>query len=178
MTILLYKDGRLVIDDGNPLEGHALEGLVACVDNPQSGDTLKFDGSQWVAGVAASGLPAVTGDDDGKVLTVVEGAWAPAAAGGGGGSVMTVEITKSGATYTMGKTFAEIQAAFEAGTTIVCHHPDSSYDTDVYTHVVGVRADLSDGAPYQYVVFVINRETYIDTYIASATTGNPTFVSE
>ena len=98
--------------------------------------------------------------------------------GGGGSSAMAVEITKSGAIYTMDKTFAEIQAAFEAGATIVCHHPDSSYDADVYTHVVGVRADLSDGAPYQYVVFVINRETYVDTYIASTSTDNPKFVSE
>lgn len=58
MTILLYKDGRLVIDDGNPIEGNSLDGLVACVSDPQSGDTLKFDGKHWVAGAAASGLPA------------------------------------------------------------------------------------------------------------------------
>ena len=113
MTILLYKDGRLVIDDGNPLEGRAsLDGLVACVADPQSGDTLKFDGSQWVAGAAASGLPTVSGDDNGKVLTVVEGAWAPAAAGGGGGSDLFVMRVSN---RTLDKTCAEIIAAVEAG---------------------------------------------------------------
>lgn len=121
MTILLYKDGRLVIDDGNPIEGNALEGLVACVSDPQAGDTLKYDGKQWVAGTAARGLPAVTGDDNGKVLTVVEGAWAPAAGGGGGGGMVVPEFTfaldaktgqVTGATCDM--TYAQVLAAVEA----------------------------------------------------------------
>ena len=106
MTILLYKDGRLVIDDGNPIEGNALEGLVACVSDPRSGDMLKFDGKQWVAGAAASGLPAVSGDDNGKVLTVVEGEWAPAAGGGGGGVLVVTENEG-----TLDKTWQEIYDA-------------------------------------------------------------------
>jgi len=106
MTILLYKDGRLVIDDGNPIEGNALEGLVACVSDPRSGDMLKFDGKQWVAGAAASGLPAVSGDDNGKVLTVVEGEWAPAAGGGGGGVLVVTENEGS-----LDKTWQEIYDA-------------------------------------------------------------------
>ena len=35
MTILLYNAGRLVIDEGNPLEGVSLDGLVPCVTDPQ-----------------------------------------------------------------------------------------------------------------------------------------------
>lgn len=50
MTILLYKDGKLLIDDGNPLEGVSLEGLAACIADPQAGDTLVYDGNMWVAG--------------------------------------------------------------------------------------------------------------------------------
>ena len=52
MTILLYKDGRLLIDDGNPLEGVSLDGLVACVANPQDGDTLVYNSTagMWVPG--------------------------------------------------------------------------------------------------------------------------------
>lgn len=48
MTILLYKDGRLVVNDGNPLEGVRLDGLVVCITDPQEGDVLTYDGSLWV----------------------------------------------------------------------------------------------------------------------------------
>lgn len=141
MTILLYKDGRLVIDDGNPIEGNSLEGLVACVSDPQIGDTLKFDGKQWVAGTAASGLPAVSGDDNGKVLTVVEGEWAPAA-GGGGSDVMHVTINSiGGSQYQMTATAGEIMEAFYAGTAIVCQWDDGGYQ---YTRVLEVRASQND----------------------------------
>ena len=53
MTILLYKDGRMVIDDGNPLEGrNCLDGLVACVSDPKEGDTLVYSATAgiWVPG--------------------------------------------------------------------------------------------------------------------------------
>lgn len=135
MTILLYNDGRLVIDDGNPIEGNSLEGLVACVADPQSGDTLKYDGKQWVAGAAASGLPDVTGDDDGKVLTVVDGAWAPAAAGGGGGGsdvfVVNYIYDETIENDRLDKTAAEIVAALQAGKTmLVCRFADNSYGTN------------------------------------------------
>ena len=138
MTILLYNDGRLVIDDGNPIEGNSLDGLVACVSDPQSGDTLKFDGKQWVAGAAASGLPTVSGDDNGKVLTVVEGEWAPAAAGGGGGLVVTLTAVKEGSTvveYNCDKTAGEILAALQSGIVVPVHFPDDEYTENVYGYV-------------------------------------------
>lgn len=53
MTILLYKDGKLLIDDGNPLEGrNCLDGLVACVSDPKDGDTLVYSATagMWVRG--------------------------------------------------------------------------------------------------------------------------------
>ncbi|GEM_PF-1672811 len=45
-----------------------------------TGDIYYYNGSAWAAmrtggGGGGAGLPAVTGDDDGKVLGVVEGAW-------------------------------------------------------------------------------------------------------
>lgn len=122
MTILLYNDGRLVSDDGNPIEGNSLEGLVACVSDPQSGDTLKFDGKQWVAGAAASGLPDVSGDDNGKVLTVVDGEWAPAGGGGGGGSdILVVNRTydETAQANVLDKTFGEIVEASDAGSIVL-----------------------------------------------------------
>lgn len=135
MTILLYKDGRLVIDDDNPIEGNSLEGLVACVSDPQSGDTLKFDGKQWVAGAAASGLPAVSGDDNGKVLTVVEGEWAPAAGGGGGGTLI-VEVTVGSNGETFNKTAGEIYEALEAGTFVLAKWPESEYRGATYAPII------------------------------------------
>lgn len=52
MTILLYKDGKLLIDDGNPLEGVSLENLVACISDPKDGDTLVYNATagMWVPG--------------------------------------------------------------------------------------------------------------------------------
>ena len=52
MTILLYKDGKLLIDEGNPLEGVSLDNLVACISDPQDGDTLVYNATSgmWVPG--------------------------------------------------------------------------------------------------------------------------------
>ena len=52
MTILLYKDGKLLVDDGNPLEGVSLDNLVACVSDPKDGDTLVYNATagMWVPG--------------------------------------------------------------------------------------------------------------------------------
>ena len=76
MTILLYNDGRLVIDEGNPLEGVSLDGLLACVTDPQEGDVLTYDGSLWVNQPQA--LPAtITEPADGDTLAYDEesGTW-------------------------------------------------------------------------------------------------------
>lgn len=158
MTILLYKDGRLVIDDGNPIEGNSLEGLVACVSDPQIGDILKFDGNQWVAGTAASGLPAVSGTDNGKVLTVVEGDWAPAAASGGGGLI--IETTYSEDVYTMNKTTREIMAALAAGKTVILHVPDEEFYVDQYGAVVHIKGSASRDAYTVYAYFQGNVEQF------------------
>ena len=173
MTILLYKDGRLVIDDGNPIEGNSLEGLVACVSDPQSGDTLKFDGNQWVAGAAASGLPAVSGDDNGKVLTVVEGEWAPAAGGGGGGSLI-VEITQSGNVYTMNKTAGEIIEALSSGKQIICSLPDENLYSNQYTQVLATSAekDYSTQEISAVSIYLLH-STSIEQYTAQGLTDYP-----
>ena len=44
----------------------------------QSGDVLTYNGSAWVASAPSGGLPAVTSADDGKIMQVVNGAWAAA----------------------------------------------------------------------------------------------------
>ena len=86
MTILLYKDGRLVIDDGNPLEGVSLDGLVACVSNPQDGDTLVYNAT---AGIWVPGNPmpvSITEPEDGDTLAydAESGKWVNVHAAAGG----------------------------------------------------------------------------------------------
>ena len=86
MTILLYDDGKLLVDNGNPLEGVSLDGLIACITDPQEGDTLVYNGSMWVAG---NPFPvAITEPADGDTLAYDEatGKWVNVhaeAAGGG-----------------------------------------------------------------------------------------------
>lgn len=66
-------------------------------------------------GGGGSELPAVTSDDNGKVLGVVEGEWAVANAGGG----LVVNATIEGNTVTMDKTWQEIFDAVSAGMSVV-----------------------------------------------------------
>ena len=68
MTILLYKDGRLLTDEGNPLEGVSLDNLLACINNPADGDTLVYnaEAEMWVPG---NPFPvAITEPADGDTL--------------------------------------------------------------------------------------------------------------
>ena len=84
MTILLYNDGKLVVDNGNPLEGVSLDGLLACISDPQEGDSLIYNGSMWVPG---NPFPVeITEPEDGDTLVYDSGKWVNVhaeAAGGG-----------------------------------------------------------------------------------------------
>ena len=75
MTILLYKDGKLLIDDGNPLEGVSLDGLLVCVTDPTEGQVLTFDGTMWTNKDATGLVADVSEPTEGQVLTYDGSKW-------------------------------------------------------------------------------------------------------
>ena len=83
MTVLIFKDGRFVVDEHQPIEGN-LDGLYALIAEPQAGQLLTFNGSVWTsAAPAASVLYAgETTKDSDTVLTVTYAEIAAAIAAG------------------------------------------------------------------------------------------------
>lgn len=84
-----------------------------------SGTTYKLDKVKgWVdpdsGGGGGSSLPTVTSDDNGDVLTVVEGEWDKAAPSGGV-FVTTPTYDALTETLTLDKTWQEIATAYESG---------------------------------------------------------------
>ena len=82
----VYNYQRLTFfPDGN---GNGMNGTIELIptgadkitipSNASTGDILGFDGNSWVAVAPPTALPTVSASDNGKVLRVVNGAWAAA----------------------------------------------------------------------------------------------------
>lgn len=91
LHIMLGKNSDM--DNGSPKVTETSENTFFL--NWESGDIFVFSEGEWaeadsaVAGIVAAllnkaALPAVTATDNGKVLKVVDGVWAPGTGGGGG----------------------------------------------------------------------------------------------
>lgn len=80
------------------------------------------------AGMQGKMLPSVTTEDNGDVLTVVEGAWdkATPSGGGGGNFVVNFELQQDEETVTADKTFSQIDDAFNAGSVIIGYINDTN----------------------------------------------------
>ena len=123
------------------------------------------DGWNPAPGGGGSSLPAVTSDDNGKVLGVVNGAWAASEQG----KKFIVTLTPTALDYsgTMDKTVAEINAAYEAGQEIVFRvrydQAGSYIETPVY---------VQHGSGAQNEGFFAN-VCYNDTIIVATTGLNP-----
>lgn len=68
MTIILKKDGQIITDDGNPIEGKGLDKVLAVLADPKDGDSIVYDAStgMWIPG---NPFPvAITEPADGDTL--------------------------------------------------------------------------------------------------------------
>lgn len=63
--------------------------------------TVTIDGTSTDLYAPGSGIPSVSSSDNGKVLTVVNGAWTAAEAGGGGGDVIVFYVQSLTANNTL-----------------------------------------------------------------------------
>lgn len=79
-----------------------------------------IDACAKVSGGGDSSLPAVTADDNGDVLTVVEGEWNKAEAPSGESNVEAITLTLDGTTISTELTSGEILDLAESGKVLVC----------------------------------------------------------
>lgn len=100
-----------------------------------------------------SGLPEVTADDNGDVLTVVDGAWGKAAPSGGGGLYiieLTTLPTSSFADLPSGVTYSKILAALSEGKLPILHIKTGTSSTGMHYWI-----PFSEARPYSnYMTFV------------------------
>ena len=72
---------------------------------------------------SSSGLPEVTNDDNGDVLTVIDGEWANATPSGGSTEILVATFTgypvPLGSGITCDKTYAELLSAIESGKIVI-----------------------------------------------------------
>lgn len=93
---------------------------LPAVTSDDNGDVLTVVEGNWSKADIPSQLPTVTATDNGDVLTVVEGAWAKATPSGGGGCLyVTFSTEDEGTTWTADKTFAECLEAYAYGSAVI-----------------------------------------------------------
>ena len=187
MTILVYKDGRLLIDNEQPLEGVSLDNLAAILSGASDGDVIQYDATKgmWVNKSAPSSLPEVTASDKGKYLKANESTGDPEWASGGssGGGVLVVNVTYDEATwtYTADKTAGEIVNAMPL---VYVTQTLTGSDDEEITAYVRFSMDGNGNPAYGYkegtgYYFYYVDEDYNDIHLTAATLDDyPTYDSK
>lgn len=111
-----------------------------------------------VAGSQGKELPDVTAEDNGDVLTVVDGAWGKAEPSGGGGGVLVATYTydESTGTWSCDKTLSQILDAIASGVNVMAKLGDTLFAAKHYSVA-------PDDAPYSSVLFYNSEFTYDST---------------
>lgn len=154
-----------------PKELPSVAGNAGKVLTVNSGAT----GTEWKD--APSGLPAVTIDDAGDVLTVnASGEWEAAAPSGGGSPLLVNITTQDNIVFTMDKTYAEIKAA-ASSPGVLCILDFPGENTEIFS-VIGFY-DEEGVAHSVYLPDIASFTGGVSPYVlftASSTSGYPTFV--
>ena len=111
--------------------------------------------SNMVDGANAGSLPAVSADDNGKVLKVVDGVWTKAEGGGGSTNVAVCEVTIINTSSTMGRISIDTQRSQfclnSDGAVIVSDNiPIDANDTIILEFLIG-NVDMGGGEPINMV---------------------------
>lgn len=121
----MAKDYELV--GGQPVKVTPLEATEAGTYKAPHGQAF----NPVKVGSTGGGLPPVTSDDNGDVLTVVEGEWAKAAPSGGGDILYVTLLWDNNAGadggWALDKTYAEIREAIASKTPVCIWGEDYGY---------------------------------------------------
>lgn len=142
---------------------------LPAVTSDDNGDILGVVEGAWAKMDAPSALPNVTAEDNGDILGVVEGEWAKIDAPSGGAEYFNGTI--SGTTFTLGdnKHLSDIKAAIDAGKVVMLN--DGGNNNYYYTLV---RYRASEGLFSAIVVLgtaVHIKQIVFASWGSSATTG-------
>ena len=130
------------------------------------------DSTEFTVG-DGSALPEVTSEDNGDVLTVVEGSWAKATPAGGSGGVMIVEIDTSmdegsgDFIYTSRSTLQEIADAMDAGTPVFAKYNFSDDNPGQFHSMSPMHLAVSDTTRGKYFVIIEDFGSLVEGAIMS-----------
>lgn len=107
-------------------------------------ETTHYGSDGFGPAPSGGGLPEVSAEDNGKVLTVVDGAWAPAA---GGGSSGVLVVTINPLTGAFDKTWKEIkESALAIGKYEIMRDEETHYETWLLNQCIVADGDYVVGA--------------------------------
>ena len=153
-TTTISVDGTSVATINDGVKGDTGESGVYIGTTQPSDSNVNI----WIdpSGISSDILPNVTAQDNGKVLTVVNGAWNKAEASGGSGDIFTFNIAwdSNAEMYIADKTYREISTAFLQGMTCICSQ--NAEGDDYYNHRKGIVTYIDEDYSSSGYIYTID----------------------